>query len=141
MIGEKIRRILFNDLYKKIGSARQPSNIQIASGGEHLERLKKAEEVLTTVIIPGYDYDLVTSGAVKRLRLSYDMSTIYVIIDYSGSDPGCNFCRFINWQVWRRILEDAEGKLRDAGFSKVVFIDWSTGAVIQYRSADRQTAA
>ncbi len=140
MIGDRLRRILFRDLYNRIGAARR-EGIQVASGGEHLERLRRAEQVLSTVIIPGYDYDLVSSGAVKRLRLSYDMSTLYVIIDYSGSDPGCNFCRFINWQVWKRILEDAEGKLKDAGFGRVVFVDWSTGAVIQYRPGDRQEAA
>lgn len=141
MLGDRLRRLLFRDLYRRIEQERRRSNSNIVKGGEYLKKLKNAEAVLMNVIIPGYDYDLISSGAVKRLRLSYDMSTIYVIIDYSGSDPGCNFCRFINWQVWKRIFEDAEVKLKSQGFSRVVFVDWSTGSVIQYRSGDQQTSA
>ncbi len=115
--------------------------ISIVGYEEHIKLLKRAEAELMKVIIPGYDYDLVTSGALKRLRLSYDKTTLYVVIDYSGSDPGCNFCRFINWQVWKKILEDAETRLKTAGFDRVVFIDWSTNAVIEYHKEGQPSSA
>jgi len=79
------------------------------------------------VIIPGYDVDLVSSGVVKRMRLSYDKKKLAVFLDYSGSDPSCMFCRFINLQIWNRILRDARDKLVKAGFEDVVFYDWGTG--------------
>ena len=139
---ERIKRILLGKVYEEAKkSVRNRRRVSIVGYEEHIELLKKAETVLMDVVIPGYDYDLVTSGALKRLRLSYDKSTLYVVIDYSGSDPGCNFCRFINWQVWRRILEDAESRLKRAGFNRIVFIDWSTNAVIEYHKEDRPAGA
>ena len=146
MIGEKLRRLLFGDLYER---AKRAGRVQSAKGSKvlaaqlsrYMEILERAEEELSGVIVPGYDYDLMSSGAVKKLKLSYDMETLYVLIDYTGSDPGCNFCRFINWQVWKKILEDAEKRLLGLGVKRVVFIDWATGAVIDYRREDRPEAA
>ncbi|MCE4599028.1 MAG: hypothetical protein F7C81_02390 [Desulfurococcales archaeon] len=106
--------------------------IRVAGYEEHYKVLEKAEEVLSQVIVPGYDFDLMSSGAVKRMRLSFDKKTLYIVIDFTGSDPSCYFCKFINWQVWNRILNDAASKLRGLGVEEVVFIDWATGAKIDY---------
>lgn len=139
-IVDRVRRVLWGSLYDKARQGSTLSSSLQAPGGkaeEYLEVLRRAEEALGRVIVPGYDYDLISSGAVKRLRLSYDMKTLYVIIDYMGSDPGCNFCRFINWQVWKRILSDAEARVKEAtGVENVVFIDLSTRAVIDYKGGE-----
>ncbi len=94
---------------------------------------QKVEESLSTVIVPGYDIDLVSSGIVKRIRVSRDGKKVAVFLDYSGSDPGCYYCKFINWSLWKRLLTDAESKLKSQGFDEVLFIDWFTGAVIEFR--------
>ena len=139
-IVDRVRRVLWGSLYDEARrSSMLSSRLQASTSGanEYLEVLRRAEEALSRVIVPGYDYDLISSGAVKRLRLSYDKKTLYVIIDYMGSDPGCNFCRFINWQVWRKILSDAEARVKEAtGVENVVFIDLSTRAVIDYRGEE-----
>ncbi len=139
-IVDRVRRVLWGSLYDEArrGSTLSPSIAGFSSGrDEYLLVLRRAEEALSRVIVPGYDYDLMSSGAVKRMRISYDKKTMYIIIDYMGSDPGCNFCRFINWQVWRRILADAEAKVREAtGVDNVVFIDLSTRAIIDYRGEE-----
>jgi len=141
-LGDRLRRILLGRVYDEAArTASHDRGIRVVGYEKHIELMKAAEEELSKVIIPGYDYDLVSSGALKRLRLSFDMTTLYVILDYSGSDPGCNFCRFINWQVWRRILEDAEHRLKGLGFDRIVFIDWSTNAVIEYHKGYRQANA
>lgn len=99
--------------------------------GRDLERLKRAEAALSQVIVPGYDVDLVTSGVVKKLRLTRE-GQLLVFLDYTGSDPHCNFCRFINWQLWSKLLREAESRLRREGFEKPLFFDWATGARIEY---------
>ncbi len=99
---------------------------------EQLEVLRRAEEALRTVIIPGYDVDLVGSGVVKRLRLTRD-GRLLVFLDYTGSDPHCNFCRFINWQLWKKILAQAEEALGKYNLPPATFIDWATGAKIEYK--------
>lgn len=102
-------------------------------GGGLLAFAKTAEEELSKVIVPGYDIDLVSSGIVKRLRVSRDGKKIAVFIDYTGSDPGCYYCKFINWSLWKRILSDAESRLKSRGFEETIFVDWATGAVIEYK--------
>jgi len=101
---------------------------------ELVRRAEEAERVLSTVEVPGFDVDLVTSGAVKRIRVSRDGRAVAVFIDLTGSDPSCYFCKFINWTLWKRILGDAEERLREAGFSVVEFYDYATRARIEYRS-------
>ncbi|MCE4612000.1 MAG: hypothetical protein F7B17_08530 [Desulfurococcales archaeon] len=98
-----------------------------------VELARRAEEALLEVEVPGFDVDLVTSGAVKRIRVSRDGAAVAVFIDFSGSDPSCNFCRFINWNLWQAILEKAEARLREAGFKEVAFFDWATGARMEYK--------
>ena len=120
-VGEEARKL----------EARNPS---AATGDLRLMELaRKAEEALLEVEVPGFDVDLVTSGAVKRIRVSRDGTAVAVFIDFSGSDPSCNFCRFINWNLWQAILERAERRLREAGFKEVAFFDWATGARMEYR--------
>lgn len=111
----------------KTGSAQSPP-------ASLIEMAKKAEEALSEVEVPGFDVDLVSTGAVKRIRVSRDGSSVAVFIDLSGSDPSCYYCKFINWNLWQSILSAAEEKLRSAGFKEVVFIDWATGARIEYKA-------
>ncbi|ABM80886.1 iron-sulfur cluster assembly protein [Hyperthermus butylicus] len=89
----------------------------------------RAESVLRQVIVPGFDADIVSLGVVRKLRLSGD--TLVVFVDYTGTDPSCFFCRFINNQLWRTILSKAKSALHEAGFDKVVFIDYRTGLEIE----------
>ena len=91
------------------------------------KRIDSAIRALSRVTVPGYDVDLVSSGVVTRIRVRYDGSGIVVFMDYQGSNPGCSFCRFLNDNVWRRILEDAKSHLEEAGFKDTVFVDSITG--------------
>ena len=101
------------------------------SDEELKNKLRAAEETLRGVLIPGYDVDLVSSGVVKLLRISFDGKRLAVFLDYTGSDPSCVFCRFINVQLWARILREARYKLSELGFDDVIFYDWSTGAKLE----------
>ncbi len=135
-IFNRIKKLIYGDIVGKtgfLGASHEGSNIRIAGYEEHYRILENVEEVLSHVIVPGYDFDLMSSGAVKRMKLSFDKKTLYVIIDFTGSDPSCYFCKFINWQVWSRILRDSSRKIKDnTGIEEVVFIDWATGAKIDY---------
>ncbi len=93
-----------------------------------LKLFHRAENVLRRVVIPGFDVDLVTAGIVRRLRLSGD--TLVVFVDYTGSDPSCSFCRFINDRLWEAILAKAREALSREGFKRIVFIDYLTGQEI-----------
>ncbi|MEB3772306.1 MAG: hypothetical protein GSR82_01340, partial [Desulfurococcales archaeon] len=73
--------------------------------------------------VPGYDVDIVSSGVVTRIRVRYDGSGIVVFLDYQGSNPGCSFCRFLNDNVWRKILGDAKARLEEEGFKEILFVD------------------
>ncbi|BEP16767.1 hypothetical protein PYJP_01190 [Pyrofollis japonicus] len=96
-----------------------------------LELFRRAEEALSRVEVPGYDVDLVSSGIVKRLRLSRDNKLI-VFLDYYGTDPSCYFCRFINQALWNTILSKARRELEEAGITSVVFVDYATGLELEY---------
>lgn len=110
-----------------------PGQAAGAATAHLLEKARAAERVLAAVEVPGFDVDLLSSGAVKRIRVSRDGGSVAVFIDFTGSDPSCYFCKFINWSLWRRILRDAADKLKvEAGFREVVFFDWATGAKIEY---------
>ncbi len=131
-----LRKVLMRELERKAaGLERRAGGAgAAASGGDLVKLAMKAEEALSKVIVPGFDVDLVSSGAVKRIRVSRDGRSVAVFIDFSGSDPSCNFCRFINWNLWQAILERAEKRLKEEGFSEVVFIDWATGARMEYKA-------
>lgn len=93
-------------------------------------RIDDAISALSKVIVPGYDVDIVSSGVVTRMRVGYDGSRIIVYLDYTGSNPGCSFCRFLNDRIWNKIIEDARGRLLEAGFKDSVFLDAVTGTPI-----------
>ena len=93
-----------------------------------LKLFHRAENALRKIIIPGFDVDLITAGIVRRLRLSGD--TLVVFVDYTGSDPSCSFCRFINDRLWETILAKAREALSKEGFRRIVFIDYLTGREI-----------
>jgi len=97
---------------------------------EILAAFRKAEEALRRVEIPGYDFDIVSSGVVKRLRLSGDK--LIVFLDYFGTDPSCFFCRFINQALWNTILSKAAKELEKAGIRNVEFVDYATGLKLEY---------
>ncbi len=98
------------------------------------ERVKKriadAEAALRRVKVPGYDVDVVSSGVVVKFRVSMDGARIIVFVDYSGSNPGCSFCRFLNDTLWRRILSGIREALEGAGFREVYIIDWARGSPV-----------
>jgi metal-sulfur cluster biosynthetic enzyme len=94
------------------------------------ERIRVAEETLRKVVVPGYDVDVVSSGVVMRFRVSYDGKKIMVLVDYSGSNPGCSFCRFLNDTLWNKILNDMVHVLRDAGFEEILLVDWARGTPV-----------
>ena len=93
-------------------------------------RVEEALRALSRVEVPGYDVDIVSSGVVVRVRVSLDGSKIAVFLDYTGSNPGCSFCRFLNDRVWAKILEESRRALEEAGFREVYILDSVTGAPI-----------
>ncbi len=93
-------------------------------------RIEKAMEALSQVEVPGYDIDIVSSGVVTRIRVSYDGSKIIVYLDYTGSNPGRSFCRFLNDRIWNKILSAARGWLEEAGFKEAYFLDAATHSPI-----------
>ncbi|BAN90481.1 hypothetical protein [Aeropyrum camini] len=113
-----------------------PGLQQAGLPGNIVATLRRVEEVLASTEVPGFDIDLITSGVVKRIRLSRDGSKAAIFIDYTGSDPGCYYCKFINWSLWKRLLADVEAKIKSVGVKEVVFIDWATGAVVEYKEKD-----
>ncbi len=96
-----------------------------------LEAARRAVEALQKISIPGYDVDIVSGGLVKRVRVSRDLQRIAVYIDYTGSDPGCNFCRFISRTAWRRILDDIREALHSQGYQEVIVVDAATGLPVE----------
>lgn len=132
-----LRRLLMREaekLAREAGSSSSLGRPQGAAPVELVRLAQEAERALSAVEVPGFDVDLVTSGAVKRIRVSRDGSAVAVFIDLTGSDPSCYFCKFINWTLWKRILRDAEAKLREAGFRDVEFYDYATLAKIEYKA-------
>ncbi|MCE4600528.1 MAG: iron-sulfur cluster assembly protein [Desulfurococcales archaeon] len=94
------------------------------------KRIDEALAALSKVVVPGYDVDIVSSGVVTRIRVSTDGSRIIVFLDYTGSNPGCSFCRFLNDRIWGKIIGDAKRHLEEAGFKESFFLDAVTGAPI-----------
>lgn len=94
------------------------------------KRINDAIEALSRVVVPGYDVDIVSSGVVARIRVGFDGARIIVYLDYSGSNPGCSFCRFLNDRLWDKILRDARRRLEEAGFREAIFLDVATRAPI-----------
>jgi len=95
-----------------------------------MKKLVEAEQGLRQVIVPCSDVDVISSRVVVKLRISRDGNIIGVYVDFSGSDPGCYFCRTLNESLWRRILEDIYAKLLSLGFKEVNFIDYRSGMEI-----------
>ncbi len=93
-------------------------------------RIDEALRALSKVEVPGYDVDIVSSGVVARVKVSFDGSKIAVFLDYTGSNPGCSFCRFLNDRVWARILAEAHRVLEEVGFLEVYLLDAATGRPI-----------
>ena len=96
-----------------------------------VEAARRAVEALQGVEIPGYDVDIVSGGLLKRVRVSRDLSRIAVYIDYTGSDPGCNFCRFISRAAWKKIVEEIKSRLEPQGFREVIVVDYATGLPVE----------
>lgn len=94
------------------------------------KRINDAMNALSRVIVPGYDVDIVSSGVVTKIRVSFDGSRIVVYLDYTGSNPGCSFCRFLNDRIWKKILDDARTQLEKVGFRESIFLDSVTGSPI-----------
>ncbi len=87
----------------------------------------KVEMALSSLQVSGFDVDVLSSGVVTRFRISTDGSKIAIFVDFSGSDPSCNFCRMINYSLWAKIISMIKKKMRDLGFSEVVVLDSATG--------------
>ena len=98
---------------------------------EYLEKFKKAEEALKNVEVPGYGVDIVSSGVVKKLSLVDGASRLVVYVDYTGSDPVCYFCRFLNNYLWQRIVHKAREELKKVGFDQVTFMDFYSGLLLE----------
>ncbi|MCS7108882.1 MAG: hypothetical protein RMH77_07295 [Sulfolobales archaeon] len=88
------------------------------------------EKKLSKVYVPGFDVDVISSGVVKSFRISKDGEKVLVLVDFSGSDPGCLFCRFINQTLWRAISNNIKEALKEAGLREVTVIDSRTNQVL-----------
>ncbi|ALL00231.1 hypothetical protein Pyrde_0181 [Pyrodictium delaneyi] len=96
--------------------------------GPLADRLREAEEALRSVVLPGYDVDIISAGLVERIRVGLDGKSIMVVLGYSRSNPGCSFCRFISSVAWTKIIRDTRRALAARGFDKIVLVDGATGA-------------
>jgi len=101
------------------------SSLKGDSGGSPFldARVARALEALSRVSVPGYDVDIVSSGVVARVLVSLDGSKVAVFLDYTGSNPSCSFCRFLNDRVWAKILGEARAALEEAGFEEIYLLD------------------
>lgn len=82
-----------------------------------LEKLRLVEDLLREVTVPGFDVDVISSGVVSRFRISKDGRRIIVYLNFSSSDPGCPFCKFINHTLWTTIARN----IRDVLISNSLF--------------------
>ncbi len=82
-----------------------------------LEKLRLVEDLLREVTVPGFDVDIISSGVVSRFRISKDGRKIIVYLNFSSSDPGCSFCKFINHTLWTTIARN----IRDVLISNSLF--------------------
>ena len=108
---------------------RSPSTMSgDAPRGPLADRLREAEEALRSVMLPGYDVDIVSAGLVERIRVSRDGESVMVVLGYSKSNPGCSFCRFISSVAWARIVQEVREALAAKGFTRIMLVDGVTGA-------------
>ena len=91
-----------------------------------LDRAKLVEDILRGITVPGFDVDIVSRGAVTRFRISRDGKKVAVFVDFTGSDPGCPFCKLINHTVWSYIVKEIKERLRKAGFEEIYVVDERT---------------
>ncbi len=85
-------------------------------------------EALGKVEVPGFDIDVVSSGLVRRVRVSTDGTRVAVFVDFIGSDPGCGFCKLINHVLMSTVVQRIKDSLRGLGFAEVLVVDELTGA-------------
>ncbi len=90
-------------------------------------KAREAGEALKEVKVPGFDVNVIDSGIVTKITISRDGKAVAVFVDFTGSDPVCNFCRMINWALWSKVLLTMEDKLLALGFKEVYFFDARTG--------------
>ena len=128
-----LKKIVFKSVEKELRALGLQAGMHSAAAASNMiELARRAEEVLASIEVPGFDVDFLSTGAVRRIRVSRDGSKVAVFVDFTGSDPSCYYCKFINWSVWKSILGRAEAELKNAGFREVMFIDAATGAKIEY---------
>ncbi|ADG91182.1 hypothetical protein [Thermosphaera aggregans] len=87
------------------------------------EKAGLAEKVLSSIEVPGFDVDVVSSGLVTGFRISNDGRKITVYVDFTGSQPSCLFCKFINNTLWNTIISRMRERLKEAGFEEVLIVD------------------
>lgn len=89
-----------------------------------LEKLRLVEDLLREVTVPGFDVDVISSGVVSRFRISKDGRKIIVYLNFSSSDPGCPFCKFINHTLWTTIARNIRDVLiSNSLFDEVLVVD------------------
>jgi len=89
-----------------------------------LEKLRLVEDLLKEVTVPGFDVDVISSGVVSRFRISKDGRKIIVYLNFSSSDPGCPFCKFINHTLWTTIARNIRDVLiSNSLFDEVLVVD------------------
>ena len=91
--------------------------------GPLADKLREAEEALRSVVLPGYDVDIISAGLVERIRVGLDGKSVMVVLGYSRSNPGCSFCSFISSVAWTKIIRDTRCALAARGFDKIVLVD------------------
>jgi len=87
------------------------------------EKARLAEKVLSSIEVPGFDVDVVSSGLVTGFRISNDGRKIAVYVDFTGSQLSCLFCKFINNTLWDTIIGEMRERLKEAGFEEVIIVD------------------
>lgn len=85
-------------------------------------------KALSRTEVPGFDIDVVSAGLVKKVRVSRDGKRIAVFIDFTGSDPKCGFCKFINHALMSSVVRRIKESLRGIGFKEVLVFDLLSGS-------------
>ncbi len=89
-----------------------------------LSKLKLAEDLLSRVMVPGFDVDVISSGVVSRLRISSDGKKLIVYLSFLSSDPSCSFCKFINHTLWTTVARNIRDVLTSSSlFDEVLVVD------------------
>jgi len=81
------------------------------------------KSTLRSIIVPGFDVNVVSCSAVTEFRISRDVKKVAVFMDFTGSDPGCPFCKFVNYTVWSYMVKEIKERLREVGFEEVYVVD------------------